>query len=191
MRHFLPEGFNAVDVVSLTRLPLGVVVAAACALAAAVALGFLATAGAPVKVRAGLLALRSGLALAIFALVLEPGIRLMATSREANRVIVAVDASASMAEDESGKTRAQRAADAALEVQRDLLSREQPFAPELWLFDDVWRRAAPDELARMSSGALKPEGKASKLALPLTSAATGEGEKPLGGVVIVSDGADT
>ena len=191
LRHVLPEGFNAVDIVSLTRLPVVVVVAVGLALAAATALGFIATAGAPTRVRAGLLALRSGLALAVFALVLEPGLRLMATSREANRVVVAVDASGSMGEDEGGRTRAQRAADAALEVQRDLLAREQPFAPEVWLFDDVWRRAGPDDLAKMAAGKLVPEGKASHLALPLTSVSVGEGEKPLGGVVVVSDGADT
>lgn len=188
-------GFNAADVTSLSRLPHLVLAGAAVAMAAAVAMGFLATSGAPPRVRAGLLALRTALALAVMALLLEPGLRLMATSREANRVVIAVDVSGSMAEtDGSGAaspTRAQRAAVAAQQIVADVAARDRPFAPEVWLFDDEWRRAAPEDLKALQSGTRKPEGKGSHLALPLASLSIAEGEKPLGGVVIISDGGDT
>ncbi len=192
-KHFLPEGFNAVDVVSLSRLPAVVLVVVSVALAAAVVLSFFATHGAPPRVRAGLLALRAGLALALLALVLEPGLRLMATSREANRVVVAVDTSGSMAETDGdgGTAREKRAAQAAGDIVKDLLAREQPFAPEVWLFDDGWRRAGPEELQKLAVGEEAPEGKGSKLALPVTSVPVGDSEKPLGGLVVISDGADT
>lgn len=192
----LPDGFNTADVVSLSRLPAIVLAGAAIALAAAVGLSHLATRGAPARVRAGLFVLRAALALAVMALLLEPGLRLMSTSREANRVVVAVDTSGSMAEKDAGdgigsRTRAQQAATAAQQIVDDLVSRSQPFAPEVWLFDDGWRRAAPDELQKLAAGTLVPEGKGSRLALPPSSISTGEREKPFGGLVVVSDGADT
>jgi uncharacterized membrane protein len=187
----LPPGFNAAEVVSLSRLPALVLGAAAVALAAAVGLGWLATRGAPLRVRVGLLLLRAGLALAVLALLLEPGLRLMATSREANRIVIAIDTSGSMGEAEGDRTRAQQAAAAARQIVDDASARAQPFAPELWLFDEDWRRASPDDLARLASGALLPEGRQSRLALPLSSITSGEGERPLGGVVVISDGADT
>src|SRR5690348_15561514 len=121
LKSILPAGFNAVDVVSLSKLPSLVLWGVAVALFAAVVIGFLATDGAPVKVRAGLLALRVALACAVMALLLEPGLRLMATSREANRIVVAVDTSGSMAEDEAGTTRIKRAAQAADEIVKDVL----------------------------------------------------------------------
>lgn len=189
----LPAGYNAADVVSLSRLPVVVLVAAAVALTAAVALGHGATRGAPWKVRAGLMSLRTGLALAVMALLLEPGLRLMATSREANRVVVAVDTSGSMAEAEDDRSRVQRAAAAAQQIVDDLAGRDQPFAPEVWFFDEEWRRAGADDLARLASGSLLPEGKQSRLALPVTSvtANAAEGERPFGGLVVISDGGDT
>lgn len=190
----LPEGYNAADIVSLSRLPVVVLAGAGVALAAAVALGHLATRGAPWKVRAGLFALRAALALAVLALLLEPGLRLMATSREANRVVVAVDTSGSMAEEEGEHTRVQEAARAAQRVVEDLAGRERPFAPEVWLFDEEWRRAGPDDLARLTSGALPAQGKGSRVALPVTSTSAGaraDGERPFGGLVVISDGADT
>lgn len=188
------DGYNDANITSLSMLPGVVLGGAAVALAAAVLLGFWATSGAPPRVRVGLLFLRFALAIAVMALLLEPGLRLMATSREANRVIIALDVSGSMAEtDGAGSTtRAQRGAITAQQIFNDLAARDRPFAPELWLFDDTWRPAAPDELAALTAGTRKADGKGSRLALPLESlAGAAEGAKPLGGVVIISDGADT
>ena len=183
--------FNAREVVVLSQLPGWVLGVAAVALLGAVLLGARATRGAPTSVRIGLLTLRVLLCAGVVALLLEPGLRLMATSREPNRVVVAVDASASMATDEDGQTRARRAAAAARDILADLAARPEPFAPELWWFDGEARRAAPDELERMAAGTLAPEGKVSRLGAALGAVPKDEGAPPLGGVVLISDGADT
>lgn len=185
-------GFNAADITSLSRLPTYVLAGAAVGLGLAVIVSFLATTGAPPRVRVVLLALRTTLALAVMMVLLEPGLRLMATSREANRVVVAVDVSGSMNEkDGATTTRMQTAAVAAQQVVDDVAARDRPFAPEVWLFDEEWRRASPDDLALLASGKRAAEGKGSRLALPVDNVSVGAGEKPLGGVVIISDGADT
>lgn len=183
--------FNASEVVALTRLPTWGVALLALALAAAVLLGALATRGAPAAVRAGLLSMRVLLCAGVVALVLEPGLRRMATSVEPNRVVLVLDASASMATDEGGTTRARQAAAAARALVDDLATRSAPFVPELWLFDGEARRASPEELEALATGAKAPDGKVSRLAKALDAVPLGEGAPPLGGVVIFSDGADT
>jgi uncharacterized membrane protein len=187
------NGFNDAELTSLSSLPGIVLGGTAVALAAAVALGFLATRGAPPRVRAALLALRTSLALAVMTLLLEPGMRLMATSREANRIVIAVDVSGSMAESlpGSGATREQQAVAAARQVINDVVARKQPFAPEVWLFDDEWRPAAPGDVDALAAGTKSAVGKGSRLSLPFESLSVAEGDKPLGGVVIISDGGDT
>lgn len=183
--------FNASELVALTRLPGWVIAAVALALVLALVVGARATRGAPPAVRAGLLALRAALCAGVVVLVLEPGMRLMATSKEHNRVLIAVDVSASMSEDDDGRSRARRAADAAKALVDDLARRDAPFVPELWLFDGTARKAAPGDLDLLQSGALVPTGAASRLPAALEAAPLGNGAPPLGGVVIVSDGADT
>lgn len=187
--------FNARELVALTRLPAWVIAVVAVALLVAVALGAHATRGAPLGVRGGLLALRAALCLGVLALLLEPGLRLMATSKEPNRVVIAVDASASMAEDDDGRPRARRAADAARALLDDLAHRSEPFQPELWWFDGTARRATVEELAAFGSDALPPTGATSRLAAALEpgqgAVPRGEGAPPLGGMVLLSDGADT
>lgn len=183
--------FNASELVALTRLPGVAIAAIVAALGVAVVLGALATRGAPTAVRVGLLSLRVLLCAGVVALVLEPGLRLMATSVEPNRVIIAIDASASMTEKDGDTTRAQRAAVAARELVADLATRQAPFQPELWWFDGEARRATPEELDALAAGTRAPDGKASRLAAALDAVPVGEGAPPLGGVVLFSDGADT
>lgn len=183
--------FNASELVALTKLPAWAIGGVMLVLAAAVLLGALATRGAPAAVRTGLLSLRVLLCAGVVAVVLEPGLRLMATSVEPNRVVIAIDTSASMAEDDAGRSRMQRAGAAAQELIDDLAKRSDPFVPELWMFDGEARRTTPDELAALVSGQLTPTGKQSRLSAALAAVQLGEGAPPLGGVVIISDGADT
>src|SRR5690606_1132594 len=142
------------------------------------------TRGAPLKVRLGLLAARAAFALGLFALLLEPGQRLMAKSREANRVVVAVDVSESMALSDGGSTtRVRQALDAARALEQDLRGRDAPFVPELYAFDER-STPLPDSAADdLASGAKRPEGRATRLLAALEAVGTSEGEKPLGGVV--------
>ena len=191
----VPEGFNARELVALTHLPrMGLIVVAA-VLVTALALSLRATRGATLSTRVGLFVLRALLMLAVFALVLEPGLRSLATSRDANRVVIALDTSESMSEVNasvsSSDSREQQGARAALALVDDLQKRSEPFSPEVWLFDGTFRPAAPNELEQLASGALKATGTDTRLSVPVTSTPLGEGTKPLGGVVLISDGADT
>lgn len=183
--------FNASELVALTRLPSWVIAVVALVLALALVLGTRATRGAPTSVRAGLFALRAAACAGVVALLLEPGLRLMATSKEANRVVIAVDTSASMGEDEGGRTRMRAAAAAAHELVDELVRRPEPFEPELWIFDGTARKAGPGDLDALASGAQPPTGAASRLAAALEVVPHGSGAPPLGGVVVISDGADT
>ena len=83
--------FNDSDLTALTTLPTAALVVAASALLAAVAMSWLSTRGAPLRLRLGLFALRVLLVIGVFVVLLEPGRRLLATSREPDRVVVAVD----------------------------------------------------------------------------------------------------
>jgi len=190
--------FNDWDLTSLSSLPSGALAAAAVVLVVAVALSWNSTRGAPMPTRAGLLALRVLLAVAVFVVLLEPGRRLMATSREPDRVVVAVDVSASMSVGEGDRQRARIAARAARTILDDLATREPAVVPELWFFDDEMRAGSTDDLASLAAGGLPPVGRETRLALPVqraddASAGDDAGARglPLGGVIIISDGADT
>ena len=182
--------FNATQLVALTRLPALVLVVAALALA--LWLSLRGTRGAPRDVRVGLFALRALLGLAVLALLFEPGLRKMATSREANRVVIAVDTSESMAHDDgSGQTRVGRALAAKRQIEADLAEQSAPFVTEVLAFDGRARPLSTKEEADLEAGAKKPEGAATDLSAALDAVSTGEGQRPLGGVVVISDGADT
>ena len=190
--------FNDWDLTSLSSLPTSALAAAAVILLVAVTLSWHSTRGATTTTRAGLLALRVLLAVMVFVVLLEPGRRLMATSREPDRVVVAVDVSASMSVGEGERQRARIAARAARTILDDLASREPAVVPELWFFDDEMRAGSPDDLVSLAGGALPAVGRETRLALPIqraddASAGDDAGARglPLGGVIIISDGADT
>lgn len=186
------DTYNASELVALTNLPPYALALAAAAGVVAVWLSFRGTRGAPMKVRLGLLAARAAFALGLFALLLEPGQRLMAKSREANRVVIAVDVSESMALTDGGSTtRMRQALDAARALEQDLRGRSAPFVPELYAFDERAMPLAPSLVDDLATGARRPEGRGTRLLAALEAVGTGEGERPLGGVVIISDGADT
>lgn len=190
--------FNDWDLVSLSTLPSAVLWAAAAALVVAVLLSWQSTRGAPLSTRLPLLALRVLLVVVVFVVLVEPGRRLMATSREPDRVVVAVDVSASMSVGEGPAQRSRVAARAARAILTDLGTRVPAVAPELWLFDDELRAASLDDLVALESGERLPTGRESRLALPLQraddSAASDDAAArglPLGAVILISDGADT
>jgi hypothetical protein len=104
------QHFNQHTLVALTTLPLTVLAAVAAVLVVSVALSFRAMQGAAPRVRAVSTSLRVLAALALFALVLEPGTRRSQTERDKNRIIVVADTSASMMND--APTRLSQAASA-------------------------------------------------------------------------------
>ncbi len=188
----MPEtpAFNDWDLTSLSSLPTSVLVAAACTLLGALALSTTSTRGAPLRLRASLFLLRFLLCAAVFLVLLEPGRRLLATSREPDRVLIAVDTSASMSVGEGAEQRVRVAARAAQEVVDDVAARG--FVPELWFFDAAARKASALELQALERGTRAAEGTASALSSVVETAASTETSRvPTGGVVILSDGADT
>jgi uncharacterized membrane protein len=190
--------FNDWDLTSLSSLPTSVFAVAAAILVIAVALSWHSTRGAPMGTRLGLLILRALLAVAVFVVLLEPGRRLMATSREPDRVVVAVDVSASMSVGEGERQRSRIAARAARAILDDLGTREPAVVPELWLFDDEMRAATADDLVALANGGRPAVGRETRLALPIQRADDASASDdasarglPLGGVIVISDGADT
>jgi uncharacterized membrane protein len=192
------ETWNASALTFLTQLPSWAIALVVIGLAGGALVHLTTTRGAPAQLRATLFALRAVLSLLVLVLVLEPGKKSMQTTREPNRVVIALDVSASMAERET-QTRADSArivtaAKAAQALVHDVRARAQPFVPEVFAFDTTWRRIDDAELAALASGATAPSGNGSRLALPVASIAQSAGDgdvRPLGGAVIVSDGADS
>ena len=195
------QAFNDWDLTILSNLPVQVLAVSALALVVAVALSWQSTRGAPTTTRVSLLLLRIALAVAVFVVLLEPGRRLLATSKDPNRVVVAVDTSASMSVGDGAAQRSRVAARAALDVIADLQTRDMPLVPEVWVFDQGFRVASVAELEAMKAGTVPATGTETRLSLPIlraddAAAATGSADAaarglPLGAVVIISDGADT
>jgi uncharacterized membrane protein len=183
-----PQAFNDWDLTVLTPLPTAVLAAAAVVLVGALALSTSTTKGAPLRLRGTLFALRVLLSLAVFVVLLEPGRRLLATSREPDRVVVAVDVSGSMAVGEGSAKRSVVAARAAKDVVDDVVARG--YVADVRVFDGDVRKSSPEELAALSQGQV-PAGKETRLTPVVDVVAAEENAAPLGGVVIVSDGGDT
>jgi uncharacterized membrane protein len=184
-------GFNATELVALTRLPGWAITLAGLALAVALYWSWRATRGAPRRLRILFLGFRTLLAVSLLVLLLEPGVRYMATSREANRVVLAVDLSASMAEDAGGKqSRARVALEAAEKVRDQLRDEGGTWAPEIWAFDGEARPLDEEAVANLRSGAAEAEGDRTNLAAILDVLASAD-DRPLGGVLLISDGDDT
>jgi len=190
--------FNASDWVSLSSMPMWTLALVGVTLVAALVLGHHATRGAQSALRAQLLTLRLLLAGLVLLLLVEPGRLQLATSKVANRVLVVTDTSASMAQEaSSGVSRAQVAARAALQLADDLATRDAPFAVEFAQFSNDLSGMSRDQLTALASSSAAPDGERTDLAGVLRSlqkdAASDDtsGQKPLGGVVLLTDGADT
>jgi len=184
--------FNARELTSLTELPGWAIGLAALLCAGSLWWSGVGTRGAPFQVRAGLVALRAGFLTGVVVLLAEPGLRLMEKSHEANRVVIALDTSESMAKtDADGASRSVIGARAVQALVRDLAERDAPFLPELLRFDEATGPLSKEALQNLASGAVAPDGAGSSLHAALRAVAAGDEGRPLGGVVIVSDGADT
>jgi uncharacterized membrane protein len=183
------ESYNAWRLVSLSPWPpWALVLIGAIALAGVV----LAWRGLRRETRAWrrrlLVTLRTLSMLAALFVVLEPGVRLLQTSRVKNRVAVLVDGSASMAFPTSagGPTRAAAAAAWLQKVRPELQALEDRYTVEYLRFD---RDVAPADPTALAEGKLEPKGERTDLVAAARGPAAGGGRK-LVGVVLVSDGAD-
>jgi uncharacterized membrane protein len=140
--------------------------------------------------RALLLALRLAAAGALVLLLLEPGRRLMQTTRVKNRLVVLLDRSASMGFPAApgGQSR-EEVAKALLRGASGALSElAGRFTVELYAFDKDVQAVDPARLPEVS-----PAGAATDLAGAIRQAAAGGGAaagRKLSGVVVLSDGAD-
>ena len=183
--------FNTSDLVALTRLPPWVLVVAGAGLSLALVLSVRASRGAPRSVRVGLATLRGALSVLLFVLLLEPGVRQMATSREPNHVAIALDLSESMqqaGDDDTPRIRqAARAAQAILER----IESDDRWTAELLGFAEEVQPLTLDALDALATGASLPQGQRSNLGGAVAGLRPTSDARPLGGVVLISDGADT
>ncbi len=190
-----PVTYNASAVTALTQLPSWLLAVVVVAVVAQLVVHAGATRGAPVRVRVALLLLRALLSMTLLLLLFEPGRKFMQTKSEPNRVVVALDTSASMQTLDAGAslTRMQQAARAAQRLLEQLRAHSAMYVPEVLAFDDVTRSVSDVELAAYAAGTQKAEGTASKLAVALSAIAAHDGpeRRPYGGMVLVSDGADS
>jgi uncharacterized membrane protein len=137
-----------------------------------------------------LLGLRAVAALALLSLLLEPGRRLMQTTRVKNRVAILLDRSGSMGfpVTPGGEPR--------LEAARKLMAASAPalaelstrFSLETYAFDKDLQALDPQRLAELTAS-----GGTTDLSSAIHAAATGGGGtagRKLSGVVVLSDGAD-
>ncbi len=135
--------------------------------------------------------LRLAAGLALLALLLEPGQRLMQTTRVKNRVAVLVDRSASMSFPVSpgGPTRGETALKLLRDSQGTLAELASRFNVELYAFDRDLEALDKEHLADQ----LAPKGTVTDIAGAIRAAASGGGAasgRKLSGIVVVSDGAD-
>jgi len=140
--------------------------------------------------RRGLVALRTlSMAAALF-VVLEPGVRLLQTSRVKNRLAILVDASASMAfpADASGPSRAAVAAHWLQRVAPQLAELAERYTLEFHRFDGD---LSPADGASLQQPA-EPKGERTDLLGALETAAGGGNAagRKLVGALVVSDGSD-
>ena len=155
--------YNAWRLVSLSPLPLW---GKLLLLGAAAASLVLAALGLRRELHAGrrlaLLALRAVSALALAALLLEPGVRLLQTMRVKSRLLVLLDTSRSMGfaasptgNSEAAVTREQAAARWFADHQGDFKSLEEQFQVEYFTFD---KELTPGDFQRLAAGPQAPTG---------------------------------
>jgi uncharacterized membrane protein len=186
------SGYNAWRLVSLSPIPAWALVLL---VLAAIASVVLAQRGLRKESRRGrrwaLLALRTLAALSAVFMLLEPGVRLLQTTRVKNRLAVAVDRSGSMAFPSSpgGPSRAETTAQFFAQTLDAWKSMDDRFTLEAYAFD---REASPVEFSRLTAP-LEARGGRTDLLSAIRAAAegsSGSGGRKLSGVVLISDGAD-
>jgi uncharacterized membrane protein len=180
-------GFNTWKLVAGTQQPWWLLTLLAMALLLAVWLASRGLRTLPRATRFLLLLLRLLAALLIFVLVLEPSVELQATVRERGRVAVLVDASASMALDDGGQSRWLKA-QAKLAALRTRLTRvAADFEVDFYHFDAALAQITdPDAAFKMA-----PTGTQTNFVAALEALQNSSSQRRLGGVIVISDGADT
>lgn len=184
--------YNDWQLISLSPFPRWALCALALLLCLAIALGMRALFQEPRRIRrAVLIGLRCLSAGCLFALFLEPGLRLMQTTRAKNRVAVLIDRSASMAlpSTQDGRARFEQAAALAHGSQAFLDELSQNFIVELFTFGDTL-----EPLGSLDAlDTAKPDAEVSDLLGALEQAARGRGSvaaRKFSGAIVVTDGAD-
>jgi len=181
--------FNAWKLVSLSPLPVWALVLMGVGLALGVGLAAWGVRREPARLRRwALWTLRAGAGLAALFFLLEPGIRNLQVARMKNRLAVLVDRSASMnfPVEPGGVTRSAQAAAFLERAAPGLAALQDRYTVEVYGFDP--------ELSPTSAEALTKEparaGTSDLLSALRSVGAGAQGTKKLGGVLLVSDGAD-
>lgn len=198
--------------VFLTALPAPVLVIAGLVLVVALLRSYQVMKGSPPRRLLGLMSLRGILGILLMILLLEPGLIEQDTTREADRVVVAVDSSSSMKE---GASSTMRRYEWAREVGENVLgrvSKDSRFVGERIYFDED-TRAGPQRAGQrkpVDDGKLgrgeKPSSNQSDEVSPLVDQLAGgsetniasaisyakrAGDGHLAGLVVITDGNDT
>ena len=190
--------FNAWRLTALTTLPGWALLLAFAALAAAVSLSWRGFRSEPSSNRRrALFSLRTLAALLVFALLLEPGLELLAQSRVRARVALLLDTSRSMSFPASpgGPSRTEELLKWLAARQPDLARLASRFQVDTYTFD---KDLQPADAAKLSMALSNPQavaglaqGPSTDLFGALTAAARGgAGGRPLAGLLVASDGAD-
>jgi uncharacterized membrane protein len=188
-----PTVYNEWRLVSLSPFPTWALVLLTAAAAAGGALALLALRSEPHAGRRRLLiGLRLAAAVALVFLVLEPGRRLMQTTRVKNRVVILLDKSASMGfpATPGGGSRSEAMLSMLESSSERLEELGSRFTVELLGFDRHIQTLEPGRLPDQ----LQPTGTGTDIAAALRESARGTGAaagRRLSGILLVSDGADT
>lgn len=131
--------------------------------------------------------LRTLVTLLLFVLLLEPGVELLQAVHERGRLAVLLDASSSMQLRDGDRSRWERAGDRLAELTPVLQELGQQFDLEVYRFGAELHPV--NDLAAALAGS--PNEERTDLVQILSQLEPAPGQRPLGGVVIISDGADT
>lgn len=178
--------YNAWQLVSLSPWPLSVQLAALLLLLLALWMSWRALRGASLAARILLIALRALAALLLFGLLLEPGAELMQTSKHKARLAVLVDSSDSMNLKSGKTTRWQEAKKMLDEAADDLQAISEHSALNFYRFDsELEARETVQDLFKDPARGQKTDIMAALRALQAQNS-----KYKLGGVLMLSDGAD-
>ncbi|WP_375767469.1 glutamine amidotransferase [Archangium gephyra] len=181
--------FNAWKLVSLSPLPVWALVLMGVGLALGVGLAAWGVRREPARLRRwALWTLRAGAGLAALFFLLEPGIRNLQVARMKNRLAVLVDRSASMnfPVEPGGVTRSAQAAAFLEKAAPGLAGLNDRYTVEVYGFDPELSPTSAEALAKEPARA----GTSDLLSALRSVGAGAQGAKKLGGVLLVSDGAD-
>ncbi|HYO58774.1 glutamine amidotransferase [Archangium sp.] len=181
--------FNAWKLVSLSPLPVWALVLMGVGVALGVGLAAFGVRREPARLRRwSLWTLRAGAGLAALFFLLEPGIRNLQVARMKNRVAVLVDRSASMnfPVEPGGVTRSAQAAVFLEKAAPGLAALQDRYTVEVYGFDPELAPTTAEALAKEPARA----GTSDLLSALRSAGAGAQGTKKLGGIFLVSDGAD-